>query len=1016
VLPALTELLARLDADQQKVAAWTPADGNLRVVAAAGSGKTTTITALVGNLIAKGVNPNRIVVTTFTAKAGNELKNRIRPVVTAPAYASLRIGTFHSLALRAVRNLDPGQWQMRNNVDMPGKERAPDVPSAGILWRTIVQFGTVPGTLAQSLKVPNADPPSYARAVDLFRSDMIDDPAELTPAALRARGVRLTEFKKAWQMYLDAKRALRAWDYADCLSEYRNLLSVGILPADADVVIVDEAQDNTQTQIEIARRLAGSTGRVILVGDGRQCVPAGERVATPTGMRPIEDLRVGDLVLSSVANGKVDARPIRAVTVTRKPVTLRFTLADGRTFATTPDHTVFASLGGVPPGGGQFVYLMQRSGYGFRVGVSARTGSVRGGKMSVRTTEEIADRMWILGTAASGADARKIEHTTAYTYGIPMAPFKRRGDDPMFATDEEAAEFFQKFQMNGYRLLGERGLSFDRPAYVGKCSSSGRVAVNVTIAGVTGGRPTTQVSVEVAADKVPGAARRVFEFRPGRRGCLRVRRYFREARDALNFARALAFALDGYVAETLSVGTSDRRVFAIDAAGLHPGMLVPVNVEGTLQMVAVTAREEIHEPATCFDLEIAGSANFLVNDVAVHNCIHVWRGAYPDLFLRGLPKTKTLPLNTNYRSVPSIVDLGNSVAHGYSWALGTVAKANRTGAHGTDVSGNHGDEGDEADWIAGEIEAGIAGGKKPGYYAVLTRTNAALLDIQAALTARNIENAVVGDSTLFTSREAMDVMSYCVLAYYDALPSLEQIVNRPTRFLGKDYVTSVRSALPMCGGDLIRACDVAGNTVKPGQRQGVQMLVQTLRNLRGKRGWVDVVLEVESLLVGAAVARRDRDKGELLPPDEDLPGAYRAVCRAARRFSNVVDFIDFADRCSGNTKIGAEDALPEDKVTLSTIHRSKGLEWGHVFVQTTEGVLPHKRSVPADRTAMTGAEIESEIRLFYVAITRAKDRATLTWYGTYDRDKQVGGPSRFLQRFGLLSAGDDDVDEEDGAE
>jgi len=668
MMQALADLLARLDTDQQRVAAWVPADGNLRVVAAAGSGKTTTISALVGNLIAKGVDPARIVVTTFTAKAGHELKNRIKPVVPAPAYASLRIGTFHSLALRGVRNLNPGNWQARFNVDLPGKERAPDIPSAGILWRSITQFGTVPGTLAQSLRVPNADPPSYARAVDLFRSDMVDDPALLTPSALRNRGVRLTEFKAAWQMYLDAKRALGAWDYADCLAQYRDALSVGVIPADADVVIVDEAQDNTQTQIEIARLLAGN-GRVILVGDARQTV-------------------------------------------------------------------------------------------------------------------------------------------------------------------------------------------------------------------------------------------------------------------------------------------------------------------------------------------------------------HVWRGAYPELFLKADKelKAKTLPLNTNYRSVPAIVDLGNTVAGKYAWALGTTAKPSRTGTGGIAVSGNHTDEGDEADWIAGEIEAGIANGKKPGHYAVLTRTNAALLDIQAALVARNIDNVVVGDSTLFTSREAMDVLSYCVLAYYDALPSLEQIVNRPTRFLGKDYITAVRAALPMCGGDLIRACDAAGNTVKKGSQTGVANLVQTLRNLRAKRGWVDVVLEVESLLVGAAVARRDRDKGELLPPDEDTPGAYRAVCRAARRFSNVVDFVDFAERCSSNGKVGADDALPDDKVTLSTIHRSKGLEWGHVFVQSTEGVLPHKRSASLSPTSVVGAEMESEVRLFYVATTRGKDEVTFTWFGAYDPDKQVGGPSRFLRSFGLLSAPRADVDAEGTAE
>lgn len=1002
----LDSLFARLDDDQKRVAAWRPDDGNLRVVAAAGSGKTTTVTALVGALIRDGVPAKRIVVTTFTAKAGRELKNRIRPIVTPQAFADLRIGTFHSLALRAVRHADAASWDMKHCIDLPGKERGPNTPSVSVLWRTIVQYGTVPGTGVGSLKLPNCDPPSYARGVDLFRAANVDDPTPLTTRQLHARGVRLAEFKKAWGMFNDAKRKLGVWDFADVLSLFRLSLQNGAIPADADVVIIDEAQDNTQTQIDIAQGMAGANGRVILVGDGRQCIPAGQPIATPTGMRPIEDLRVGDLVLSSVANGKVDTRPIREISKTQKPKVIRFTLADGRTFAATPDHTVFAALGSVPPGGGQFVYLMQRRGYGFRVGVSARTGGVRGRKMSVRTAEEIADRMWILGTATTGAEARKIEHTTAYTYGIPMTPFKRRGADPMFATDEEAAAFFQKFQMNGYRLLGERGLSFDRPAYVGKCSSNGRVAVNVALAGATGGRPTTQVSVEVATSKVPPDVHASFGFRSGRRGCLRVRRYFKEARDALQFARTLAHALDGYVAETLSVGASDRRVFAIDAVGLHPGMLVPVNVKGELQMIAVASREEIEGAVTCYDLEIAGSANFLVNGVAVHNCVHVWRGAYPELFLNAdtALAAKTLPLNTNYRSTPSIVELSNAISGNYAWSLGTQAAASRTGTTGPSVKGNLNDEEDEAEWVATRIATGLAKGAKGGDYAILTRTNAALLDFQAALAARDIPNVVVGEASLFTTREAMDVMAYCVLAYHDALPSFEQVFNRPNRFLGKDFIEAVRQQLPLCRGDLVRAVAHAGYGVKPGQKRGVDELAAAIRTLRNAGSWLATVDAVELMLLTAANDRRNKPKDQLLVPDEDAPGIYKGVCRAARRFGDVVSFIDFVEKCADSKKIGADDDLPDDKVTLSTIHRAKGLEWNNVFVQATEGVLPHKRSAPPTLTTVTGAEIEGEVRLFYVAATRARDTLTFTWRGTFDPEKQVGGPSRFLKHFGLPSA------------
>ena len=653
----LDSLFARLDDDQKRVAAWRPADGNLRVVAAAGSGKTTTVTALVGALIRDGVPAKRIVVTTFTAKAGRELKNRIRPIVSPQAFADLRIGTFHSLALRAVRHTDAPSWETRHCIDLPGKDRGPNTPSVSVLWRTIVQYGTVPGTGVGSLKLPNCDPPSYARGVDLFRAANVDDPTPLTTRQLHQRGVRLAEFKKAWGMFNDAKRKLGVWDFADVLSLVRLSLRNGAIPADADVVIVDEAQDNTQTQIDIAQGMAGANGRVILVGDARQTV-------------------------------------------------------------------------------------------------------------------------------------------------------------------------------------------------------------------------------------------------------------------------------------------------------------------------------------------------------------HVWRGAYPELFLNAdtALAAKTLPLNTNYRSTPSIVELSNAISGNYAWSLGTQAAASRTGATGPSVKGNLNDEEDEAEWVAGRIATGLAKGAKGGDYAILTRTNAALLDFQASLAARDIPNVVVGEASLFTTREAMDVMAYCVLAYHDALPSFEQIFNRPNRFLGKDFIEAVRQQLPLCRGDLVRAVAHAGYGVKQGQKRGVDELAAAIRTLRNAGSWLATVDAVELMLVTAAADRRNKPKDQLLVPDEDAPGIYKGVCRAARRFGDVVSFIDFVEKCADSKKIGADDDLPDDKVTLSTIHRAKGLEWDHVFVQATEGVLPHKRSAPPTLTTVTGAEIEGEVRLFYVAATRARDNLTFTWRGTFDPEKQTGGPSRFLKHFGLLSA------------
>jgi DNA helicase-2/ATP-dependent DNA helicase PcrA len=81
-------------------------------------------------------------------------------------------------------------------------------------------------------------------------------------------------------------------------------------------------------------------------------------------------------------------------------------------------------------------------------------------------------------------------------------------------------------------------------------------------------------------------------------------------------------------------------------------------------------------------------------------------------------------------------------------------------------------------------------------------------------------------------------------------------------------------------------------------------------------------------------------------------------------------------------------------VTLSTIHAAKGLEWSQVFiVGTTEGYMPIAY-------ATTAAEIAEEKRLFYVAVTRAKKKLSISWAkrdSTSGRDRE---PSRFLALLG----------------
>lgn len=274
--PALDALLARLDPEQAAVAAWNPADGPLRVVACAGAGKTTTLTALAGRLLADQViTPTGLVLTTFTKKAAGELNTRLGALIPPYTLKHARIGTFHSLAHRALKAT--GRWNMNRCLDMGG-DRAGDVPPGWAFWAAAVEYGHMPGTGLPSLRIKSAEADArvYAHAADLLLSEGIDTPehTDFDAALIRAQqriGAKLPEFAEAWRLVIDAKRYLSAWDFADLLLAWAQHLKVYGAEG-VQAVIVDEAQDNTKLQGEIAQALAGPAKPLVLCGDGRQCV------------------------------------------------------------------------------------------------------------------------------------------------------------------------------------------------------------------------------------------------------------------------------------------------------------------------------------------------------------------------------------------------------------------------------------------------------------------------------------------------------------------------------------------------------------------------------------------------------------------------------------------------------------------------------------------------------------------------------------------------------------------------
>jgi DNA helicase-2/ATP-dependent DNA helicase PcrA len=265
------QLIARLDPQQREVASWTPQDGNLRVLANAGSGKTTTLVALTANLVLGGhVDPGELVVTTFTKKAGEELRTRLGKVLPPHTLNGMRVGTFHAIGLQALRAINPDKWNISRCIEIQSG-RAPGVPSSNELWRAICAFGQIPGLNRPSLQLSD-EPKYYKKQIDLWRAQGAETYGEasvpLSDDPQRKRFFR--ECEAAWDTYTAAKDALNVWDFNDILAEW--LVAVRNAPPQRAVVLIDEAQDNNIVQLDIGRELTRDGGRLCLIGDVKQSI------------------------------------------------------------------------------------------------------------------------------------------------------------------------------------------------------------------------------------------------------------------------------------------------------------------------------------------------------------------------------------------------------------------------------------------------------------------------------------------------------------------------------------------------------------------------------------------------------------------------------------------------------------------------------------------------------------------------------------------------------------------------
>lgn len=381
--------------------------------------------------------------------------------------------------------------------------------------------------------------------------------------------------------------------------------------------------------------------------------------------------------------------------------------------------------------------------------------------------------------------------------------------------------------------------------------------------------------------------------------------------------------------------------------------------------------------------------------------IYAFRGANIENILnfeKDFPDVRTIKLEQNYRSTKTIVEAANSViARNRAQLKKSVFTANEDGTLIDLIKAASDNE--EGRLVASAIfDQKMQESLRNNDFAILYRTNAQSRAFEEALRKMSIKYRIIGGLSFYQRKEIKDLLAYLRFTVnQNDEEAFKRIINLPKRGIGDTTVAKIAV--------------IAAENQEP-----IWEVVADINKFVAGRaavaieGFADLIKSYRLLLdtkdayeVAAHVAKTSGLLKELYD-DKTVEGLarYENVQELLNAIKEYVDNQDNDDKSlsaflqsvslltSADEK---EDDGDNDKVTLMTIHAAKGLEFRNVFIVGLEEDL-----FPSQMMLESRADLEEERRLFYVAITRAEKRLTMSYAESryhYGRLK-VCEPSRFL--------------------
>jgi len=384
--------------------------------------------------------------------------------------------------------------------------------------------------------------------------------------------------------------------------------------------------------------------------------------------------------------------------------------------------------------------------------------------------------------------------------------------------------------------------------------------------------------------------------------------------------------------------------------------------------------------------------------------IYSFRGAKIENILnfqKDFQDARLFKLEQNYRSTKTIVDAANSMIRKNENQIHKNVFSEQQQGDKIEVLSSFTDT-EEAYNIARSISDKInSEGYDYGDFAILYRTNAQSRNFEEAFRKFNLPYKVYGGISFYQRKEIKDMLAYLRLSInFKDEEGLLRIINYPARGIGKTTLGKIQS---YADEHALNIWDVLENLE--------EYPIDLNKNTAGKiRKFTEMIKEFSRLAIEEDAYQAALTIAEKSGIINDLKNA--GTLQEQNKFENVQEILngikDFTERYQGEeiptleeyiqnvsllTNADSEGEEDINKITIMTMHSAKGLEFKNVYLAgIEEGLFPSKMSMNSDK------ELEEERRLFYVALTRAEEKAILSYannrykWGVSNQSR----PSRFI--------------------